>query len=88
MSRNSLKAGLIVAAICPAVFIVTAGLSSLMPGCSLGGSGGPAHGCAVLGISFDWLIGFATPAFVYSFFTVPIGLLICFIGSFIADKEQ
>jgi hypothetical protein len=88
MSRGSFKAGLIIAAICPAVFIITAALSLLMPGCSLGGSGGPAGGCAVLGVSFNWLIGFATPAFVFSFFTVPIGLFIVFVGAFFSDKSS
>jgi hypothetical protein len=85
MSRKSTKTGLFVAGVFPAIFIILAVLSSLMPGCSIGGSGGPASGCFVLGISFNWLINFATLAALISIFTVPIGLLICFIGVFWMD---
>lgn len=85
MSKKIIKVGFFIAGTFPAIFIVLAVLSALIPGCSLGGSGGPAFGCKVLSISFNWLIGFATPAFVISFFTVPIGLLILLIGAIWLD---
>jgi hypothetical protein len=88
MAKTVIKVGLVVAGIFPSIFIVLVGLSALMPGCSLGGSGGPAFGCKLLGISFDWLIGWATPAFVISFFTVPIGLLTFLIGACLPGKSS
>lgn len=88
MRRKLFKAGLIVAGICPVVFFVLAGLSSLLPGCTPGGSGGPAFGCYFLGMNLNWLINFVTPAFIFSFFTVPAGLLLCLGSSFLPDKSQ
>ena len=82
MSKKLSKAGLIIAGFCPAIFVLLALLSILIPGCVIGGSGGPAFGCHILGISFDWLITWATPAFVFSFFTVPIGVLVTLVASF------
>lgn len=82
------KAGLIVAGICPVVFFALAGLSSLLPGCVPGGSGGPAFGCYFLSMNLNWLISFVTPAFTFSFFTVPIGLLLCLVSAFLPDKSQ
>ena len=87
-SRMIVRAGVFIAASFPVVFLLLAALSSLIPGCTIGGSGGPAFGCRVLGISIDWLVTFATPAFVFSFFTVPIGLLICLGGSFWPGKSS
>jgi hypothetical protein len=68
--------GLIIAAFGPLMFAALALFAQLMPGCVLGGSGGPAYGCTLIGVSFNWLISWATPMFVISFFTVPIGVLI------------
>lgn len=80
------KAGVFIAVSCPLVFGVLTGLSLLIPGCVIGGSGGPAFGCQVLGISFNWLISWATPAFVFSFFSIPIGVLVGVVGSFLQGK--
>jgi hypothetical protein len=87
MFNKVIKAGLLIAGIFPLVFLLLAGLSSLIPGCTIGGSGGPAFGCQVLGVGFDWLITWATPAFVFSIFTVPIGLLVALVGAFLPDKS-
>lgn len=70
----------ILASICPRILFVLGGLSTLIPGCNLGGSSGPASGCLVIGISLNGLFTWATVAFVASFFTVPIGLIICLVG--------
>lgn len=81
MAGRTVIAGLIVAVAGPLIFGVLALLSLLMPECVLGGSGGPAYGCKLVGISFNWLISWATPVFVLSFFTVPAGLLIATGGA-------
>jgi hypothetical protein len=88
VSTKIVRAGAFIAAIFPAVFLLLAGFSSLISGCTIGGSGRPAFGCKVLGISFNWLITFATPAFVFSFFTVPLGLLVCLVGAFWPDRSS
>ena len=87
-SGKFVRTGVFIAAFFPLVFLLLAGISLLIPGCTIGGSGGPAFGCKVLGISLNWLITFATPAFVFSFFAVPIGLLICLIGAFLPNKSS
>lgn len=80
MAGRILIAGLAVAAFGPLVFGVLVLFSQLMPGCVIGGSGGPAYGCTLGGVGFNWLITWATPMFVISFFTVPIGVLIAGAG--------
>jgi hypothetical protein len=82
------SAGVLIAALFPVVFLLLVGFSLLIPGCTLGGSGGPAFGCKVLGFSVNWLITLATSAFVFSFVTVPIGLFICFFGSIWSGKSS
>jgi hypothetical protein len=76
-------AGLVIAALGPLLFGALALFAQLMPGCVIGGSGGPAYGCTLIGVSFNWLITWATPMFVISFFTVPIGVLIT-VGGVVA----
>jgi len=88
MSNKTITVGLLIAAAFPLTFAVLAGLSSLIPGCVPGGSGGPAYGCLVFGISLNWLINFVTLTFVISFFSVPIGILICLVGAFLPNKSS
>ncbi|MES3024547.1 MAG: hypothetical protein V4857_23510 [Pseudomonadota bacterium] len=76
------KFGLILAGLFPIIAFIILSLGSLLPGCNLGGSGGPASGCQLIGIDISALIGFGTTAFVLSFFAVPIGLIIAVIGAF------
>lgn len=73
-------AGVVVAALCPMTFGALLLFAQSMPGCNIGGSGGPAGGCSLWGVSFNWLISWVTPLFVISFFTVPIGVLIAGVG--------
>jgi hypothetical protein len=80
MAARIVIVGLGIAALGPLTFWALAQFSQVMPGCVIGGSGGPAYGCTLMGVSFDWLITWATPIFVISFFTVPIGLLIAGAG--------
>ena len=72
--------GVVIAALGPMTFGALLLFAQSMPGCNIGGSGGPAGGCSLWGVSFDWLISWVTPFFVISFFTVPIGLLIAGVG--------
>jgi len=88
MTNKITKVGMFIAAVFPLAFVILAGLSALIPGCVPGGSGGPAYGCFVLGISLNWLINFVTLSFVISFFSVPIGLLVCLVGSFFPNKSS
>jgi hypothetical protein len=73
--------GAIVALAGPMLFMVLGGLSAQLPGCVIGGSGGPAYGCRLAGFDIDGLIGLVTPAFVISFITVPAGLLLVLLGA-------
>ena len=81
MAGRIVVAGVVVAAFGPLAFGVLAFFSQLMPGCVIGGSGGPAYGCMLVGVNFNWLITWATPMFVISFFSVPIGLVIAGAGA-------
>lgn len=80
MAGRIVIAGLVIAALGPLTFGALAFFAQLMPGCVIGGSGGPAYGCTLIGVSFNWLITWVTPMFVISFFTVPIGTLIAGAG--------
>jgi len=86
-SRTLVIVGLVIGGLCPLTTALLIGVSLLMPGCSLGGSGGPAYGCHVGSFSLDWLIGLVTPAFVLSFFTAPAGLLFCLVGAIWPRKK-
>ena len=72
--------GLILAVIGPAVTVCGLTAHQLM-GCSGGGSSGPASGCHIFGIEFNFFAALAMPAFVISFFSVPLGLLLCILGA-------
>jgi hypothetical protein len=73
-------AGLVIAAFGPLTLGLLMRFRQLMPNCVLGGSVGPTEGCTLLGVSFDWLISWATPMLFISFFTVPIGAVIASAG--------
>lgn len=80
------KSGLILAGLFPMLAVLLLGLGAIIPGCNLGGSGGPASGCDLIGVDFSGLVGLGTYAFVISFFTVPLGGLIALIGSIVRNK--
>lgn len=73
-------AGLILAASGPAITLFGFAAHELM-GCSGGGSSGPVSGCHIFGFEFNFFASLATPAFLLSFFAVPLGLLLCLIGA-------
>jgi hypothetical protein len=52
----------------------------LMPGCT-GGSSGHASGCYFFGLNLNWFVQLGTVAFVGSFITVPIGLVVLLLGT-------
>jgi hypothetical protein len=81
MAAKIAIAGVVIALLPPLAFGALALFAHFIPGCSLGGSGGPAYGCSILGIGFNWLISWATPAFVISFFSIPIGMLVTVVGA-------
>lgn len=74
-----LIAGLVIGAFFP-LLVLLGGITHDLMGCSGGGSSGPVGGCRFLGIEFNLIAAMATPAFVASFFTVPIGGILFFIG--------
>jgi len=79
MPRRIVIAGLLVALVCPAIAAVGLWSTHFMPGCT-GGSSGPASGCLLAGVSFNWLVQLATLAVLASFVTVPVGALITLCG--------
>lgn len=76
------KFGLILAGLFPLLAVLVLGLGSIIPGCSIGGSSGPAAGCRLIGFDISDLITFGTLAVIVSFFTVPLGAIIACIGVF------
>ena len=88
MSRKIAIFGAATAAFFPFAFLILALFAQAIPGCVIGGSGEPAYGCAIWGLSFNWLITWATPAFASSFFTVPLGLLLLLVGGSSALFER
>ena len=57
---------------------------ALMPGCT-GGSSGPAAGCYLLGaVNLNWLVQLGTLAFVASFITVPVGVLVFILAGIVS----
>lgn len=79
--------GFILAGLFPLLALLLLGLGALIPGCNLGGSGGPASGCNLIGADVSPLVGLGTYAFVISFLTVPLGGLIALIGSIVRNKK-
>jgi hypothetical protein len=56
-------------------------LSALIPGCNIGGSGGPASRCNLFGsISVNWFPQLMLTALVSCMFTVPLGVVLWLIG--------
>jgi hypothetical protein len=80
MPRKVVIAGLVFTVACPLVAAVGLWLSQFMPGCT-GGSSGPAAGCYLHGVNFNWFVHLATLAFLGSFFAVPLGLVVTLIGT-------
>jgi len=79
IGRRIFVSGLAIAAFFPAVSAFGLAAHELM-GCHGGGSSGPVGGCRMFGVEFNGFAAVATPAFVASFFTVPIGVLVCIVG--------
>jgi hypothetical protein len=79
MPRGILIAGLLLCLVCPTIAAIGLWSTSFMPGCT-GGSSGPASGCVVAGVSFNWFVQLATLAFLASFVTVPVGVLAILSG--------
>lgn len=79
MARRVIVGGLLLSLVFPAIAAVGVWSMPFMPGCT-GGSSGPAAGCYLAGISFNWLVQLATVALLASFFTVPLGLLVALCG--------
>jgi len=79
MPRRIVIAGLLITLVCPAIAAVGLWSTHFMPGCT-GGSSGPASGCFLAGVSFNWLVQLSTLAFLASFVTVPVGALITLCG--------
>ena len=73
-------AGLFLILLCPAIAALGLWSAQFMPGCT-GGSSGPVSGCLVNGVNFNWFIHLATLAFLASFVTVPVGVLVALAGA-------
>jgi hypothetical protein len=57
-----------------------------MPQCQAGSSG-PAAGCSLLGINLNWFMNFFVIAFMGVFLLSPVGLVIYFIGKYLARRN-
>ena len=79
MTNRIFVTGLVVAGLMPAIAAIGFGAYAAM-GCEGGGSSGPVLGCHLLGVEFNLIAGLAAPAFVASFFTIPLGVVICLVG--------
>jgi len=79
MGLRILIFGVAVAALFPLVAAIGFSAHQMM-GCSGGGSSGPVGGCYIFGIEMNVPANLATPAFVASFFAVPLGVLIGIVG--------
>ena len=77
--QHTLNVGIAVALLFPLITAVGLIAHGLM-GCSGGGSSGPVGGCRILGLAMNFPANLATPAFVISFFTVPVGFVIGIVG--------
>lgn len=78
--RMLLRAGVFITLALPLFAALGYGIWTLMPGCT-GGSGGPPSGCVLFGIGLNWLISLTILAFLGSFFSVPLGLLVMAIAA-------
>ena len=77
--QRTLNVGIAVAVLFPLIAAVGLFAHGLMV-CSGGGSSGPVAGCHIVGLEMNFPANLATPAFVISFFTVPIGFVIGIVG--------
>lgn len=86
-SKKVVKAGIYVAAFCPASLALGFMLLFLVPGCPVG-SGGTPNGCKFLGIELGGLLQLLTMGgLVGSFLFVPLGLVICLGGAILSKSE-
>ena len=85
--RRTTVAALMVGLSCPLLFGIGLALSVFMPSCQWAASA-PAGGCFLFGINFNGLITVSTIAFVGSFFSIPLGLVIAFIGSLVGNDQS
>jgi hypothetical protein len=84
MARKFVIIGVILAAIFPVICV--AGLvAHYAMGCTGGGSSGPVAGCHILGMESNFIAALAMPAFVASFVTVPVGILLAFVSGVVSD---
>jgi hypothetical protein len=72
--------GLVIGILFPVLSLIGLTAHTLM-GCAGGGSSGPVSGCHAFGIEFNLIAALGTPAFVASFLTVPLGILLCVVGA-------
>ena len=86
MSNFVERTGLFLALVCPAVVLAAFLIWPLMPQCQAG-SIGPAAGCSLLGINLNWFMNLFVIAFMGTFLLSPVGLLIFFIGKYLARKS-
>lgn len=80
MGRKLVISGVVVALLFPFISIVGM-VAHFAMGCTGGGSSGPVAGCHVLGVEFNFIAAMATPAFVASFFAIPLGIVLVIIGA-------
>jgi hypothetical protein len=73
------------ALVCPAFVLLTFLLWPLMPHCQAG-SIGPASGCTLLGVNLNGFMNLFVIAFLGAFFLVPAGLLMFFVGRYLARR--
>jgi hypothetical protein len=85
--------GAFLATVFPILTVIGLCTHALM-GCSGGGSSGPVAGCHIFGFEFNLIAAIGTPAFVASFFSVPLGIFLILVGGFVStfsndsSKEQ
>ena len=80
MPRLTIVFGLVICIACPLLAIIGIGSMHFMPGC-IGGSSGPAAGCILFGLNFNWLVQLGTVCFLGTFFAVPLGVLVILCGA-------
>jgi hypothetical protein len=86
MSKFVVRTGLLLALVCPAVVLVAFLLWPLMPQCQAG-SIGPAAGCSLLGVNLNWFMNLFVIAFMGMFLLSPLGLVVLFIGKYLARRS-
>lgn len=75
--------GILLCLVLPAIAFIGIGSMSFMPTCT-GGSSGPASGCYLFGtINLNWLVQLGTFAFVGSFLTVPVGVVVLLLAGIV-----